>query len=283
MNSVKIITDSTCDLSLETLKQLDIEMLPLNVIIGGETYKDCIDLNTKKLFELVEEKKELPKTSAISIGDFFEVFKKYVDEGFDIIFMGIDSKISSTFATALSVSKEFPDRVYALDSVNLSSAIGLQLLKMAKMRDNGLSAKEIVDKILEITPKVQCSFVIKTMDYLYKGGRCSGMKYFAGKILHIHPIIRMENGELIVHRTPRGKMYKALDVMINEFKAVYEAGNVDLDHVMITHACADEYCEYVFNRLSEFMDSSIIMCTTAGCVIGAHCGPGTIGILYISK
>lgn len=283
MNKVKIITDSTCDISAQTLKMLDIEMLPLNVVFNGKTYKDSVDLTTKQLFELVSGSKEFPKTSAISQGVFMEVFEKYVKDGFDVIFMGIDSKISSTYASALIVSKEFEGHVFAIDSLNLSSAIGLQLLKMAKMRDSGLSAKEIVENMKNITPKVQCSFAVDTMDFLYKGGRCSGMKYFAGKILHIHPIIRMENGVLIVHRTPRGKMVKALDVMIDEFKEAYVANKVDMDCVMITHACADKYCEYIFNRLSEFIDPKVIMCTYAGCVVGSHCGPGTIGILYIEK
>lgn len=283
MNPVKIITDSTCDLSLETLKKLDIDFLPLNVIIGGVTYRDCVDITPEKLFKLVEEHDELPKTSAISPAKCYETFKHYVDLGFDVIFMGLDSKISSTYQSAVSASQEFDGRVHVIDSVNLSSAIGLQLLKMAHFRDEGLSADQIVEKMKEITPKVQCSFALKTMNYLYKGGRCSGLTFFIGRILHLHPIIRMEEGTLKVHKTPRGKTIKALDIMIKEFKEAYDANNVDLGTVMITHACTQEYADYIYGKLSEFMDPKHIMVTVAGCVISSHCGPGCIGILYIEK
>lgn len=283
MNPVKIITDSTCDLPLDLLAKNDVEMVPLNVTIGGETYRDCLDITTPKLFELVAERKELPKTSAVAPDVLMKVFKKYVELGYDVVFMGIGSKLSSTYSSAMIVSQEFENRVFVLDSMNLSSAIGLQVLKMIDFRNAGLSAAEIAEKMKKITPKTQCSFAIKTMDYLYKGGRCSGIKYFFGKILKICPIIKMKDCVLNVHKTPRGRFENALDIMIKEFKEAYDAGKVDLGTVTITHACSDEYCEYIVQKLSEFMDPKYLLPTYAGCVISSHCGPKCIGILYIEK
>lgn len=283
MNPVKIITDSTCDLPLELLKKHDVEMVPLNVTIGGKTYLDCIDISTPKLFELVGQYKELPKTSGVSPEVFLAAFKKYVDLGYDVIYMGIGSKLSSTLSSAHLAAQEFDGRVFTLDSMNLSSAIGLQVLKMVEFKNAGMSALEIVEKMKEVTPKTQCSFAIKTMDYLYKGGRCSGIKYFFGKMLRICPIIKMKECVLNVHKTPRGKFENACDIMIKEFKEAYDAGKVDLGTVTITHACSDEYCEYIVNKLSEFIDPKYLLPTYAGCVISSHCGPKCIGILYIEK
>lgn len=283
MNPVKLVTDSTCDLPLDLLKKHDVEMLPLHVSIGGVTYRDCYDITTPKLFELVEKHNELPKTSAISPAKFADVFKQYTELGYDVIYIGIGSKLSSAYASALVAAKDYPDRVYVLDSMNLSSAIGLQVLKMIEFRDAGMSAIEITKKMETITPKVQCSFAIKTMDYLYKGGRCSGMKYFFGRVLRLFPIIKMKECVLNVHKTPRGRFEKALDIMIKEFKEKYDAGLVDLGIVTITHACSDEYCEYIVKKLSEFIDPKYLLPTYAGCVISSHCGPKCIGILYIEK
>lgn len=283
MNPVKLVTDSTCDLPLDLLQKHHVELLPLNVSIGGVTYHDCYDITTPKLFELVEEHDETPKTSAISPAKFADVFEKYVNLGYDVIYIGIGSKLSSTYASAVVASKDFPDRVFVLDSMNLSSAIGLQVLKMIEFCDAGMSAKEIAEKMKSITPKVQCSFAIKTMDYLYKGGRCSGMKFFFGRMLRIFPIIKMKECVLNVHKTPRGRFEKALDIMIKEFKEKYDAGLVELGTVTVTHACSDEYCDYIVKKMSEFIDPKYLLPTNAGCVISSHCGPKCIGILYIEK
>lgn len=280
---VKIITDSTCDLPKTLLDELDIEVIPLFVTLNGVTYKDMLEIEPSKMFKLIEECKELPKTSAIMPIDFINTFKKYVELGQEVIYLGLGSDLSSTYFNAYNAAQEFEGKVQIVDSKNLSSAIGLQLLKLVELRDKGMSAKEMKKEIEHIVFKTECSFAVDTMQYLHKGGRCSGITYFAGKLLRIHPIIKMKDGRLKVHKTPRGKMFKALDVMIEEFKDQYFAGNVDLGKVMITHACTEEYCKYIYDKLVEFLDPSVIITTTAGCVISSHCGPKCIGILYIRK
>lgn len=280
---VKIITDSTCDLSLELLKELDVDFVPLKVIIGENTYRDMEEITPLKLFDLVKETDEMPKTSAVTPLEFETVFSKYVDSGYEVVYIGIGSDLSSTYLNAYSAAQKYDGKVQVIDSKNLSSAIGLQILKLVELRDKGCSAKEMKKALEDITPRVECSFAVDTMEYLHKGGRCSGITYFAGRLLRIHPVIRMNEGRLKVYKTPRGKMYKALDIMIEDFKTQYLMGNVDLGKVMITHACTDKYATYIFDKLSEFMDKKAILTTIAGCVISSHCGPNCIGILYIKK
>lgn len=280
---VKIITDSTCDLPLELLKELDVDFVSLGVTIRGTTYKDMLEIDPSKLFKLVSENKEMPKTSAVTPLVFEDIFSKYVSDGYEVVYIGIGSYLSSTYVNAYAAAQQFEGKVQIIDSKNLSSAIGLQILKLVELRDEGKNAKEMKKELEHITPRVECSFAVDTMDYLHKGGRCSGITFFAGKLLRIHPVIKMTDGRLKVHKTPRGKMFKALDIMIDEFKTQYLMGNVDLGKVMITHACTEEYSKYIFDKLSEFMDPKAILITVAGCVISSHCGPNCIGILYIKK
>ena len=214
MTKIKLITDSTCDIPFDLLNKLDIDVLPLGVNFTDESYKDGYDIDTRKLYDLIKEKDELPKSSAISPIVFKEVFKKYTLEGYDIIYIGIGSKISSTYSNALTVAKDYPN-VYCLDSLNLSSAIGLQVFKIKKYIDEGLTAPEIVEKMNDIIPKTECSFVIDTLENLRKGGRCSGLTYLVGKVLNIHPTIIMNKGELKVGRISM-KLNKGVDQMINE-------------------------------------------------------------------
>lgn len=284
MRPVKIITDSTCDLNREDLEKFEIEVAPLNVVFDDKSYLDGVEIVTKELYKKVEETKVLPKTTAVSPARYLEVYKKWIDKDYDIIVLGISSKLSGSYQNACLAAKEMPEgRVFVLDSLNLSSAIGLQLLKIQQLKEKGLSAVEIVEQVRNLPSKVKCSFSIDTMEYLYKGGRCSGISYFFGRIFHIHPIISVVDGGMIVHKTPRGKMTKALDIMINEFKEDYDNGLVDVDTIMITHSESDEYADYIFNELAKFVDKRHLMITRAGCVISSHCGPKTIGILYITK
>lgn len=284
MNKVKIITDSTCDLGKDITDKFDIEVLPLYVNFGEESYKDGVNITTEELYKLVEKKGELPKTAAIDIVTIEDTFKKYLDLGYDVIFTGISKSMSRTYENAIMAKEELDsDRIFIVDSKNLSTGIGLTVLKACKYRDEGLSAKEIAEKMEEITNRVKAQFGIETMDYLYKGGRCSGVAKFVGTLLKIKPIIFVREGKMSVGMKPIGKMKVALDKMIDMFLTDYKNGNVDLDNVFITHSIAIESEKYIRERLeSEVKDMNIIS-TVAGCVISSHCGRGTIGILYITK
>ena len=159
MRKVIILTDSTADLSLDLLKEYRIESLPLYVRFGDDTYRDGIDIDTNKLYEMVEKNGDLPKTAAISPGDFHDTFKKFIDQDYDIVYIGIGAKISATYQSAMLAKNEFPeDRIYVLNSDNLSSGIALSLLKAKDLRDQGKTAQEIASIINDIIPQVRSQF-----------------------------------------------------------------------------------------------------------------------------
>ena len=279
---VKLITDSTNDLNKELLEELDIEVIPLYVNFDTESYKDGIDITTEGLYKIVEEKGQLPKPAAITIADFIEVFQKYIDLGYEIVFTGISAQMSSTYQNAVLASKEVaPDKIYIVDSKNLSSGIGLLLLKASKDIKNGLSAKEVAENMERNTSLVLSQFVIEKMDYLYKGGRCSGVAKFVGTLLKIKPYIIVRDGKMSVGKKPIGKMQVALNALLKQIEE--DKDRVDLDHILITHSLAYEYRDYLYERLKVMFPNVDIISTVAGCVISSHCGQGTIGILYMVK
>ncbi|HHT98860.1 MAG TPA: DegV family protein [Acholeplasma sp.] len=282
MNKVAIITDSTCDLSKEIIESRNIKVLPLYVRFGEDIYRDGIDITTDRLYELVEQKNEIPKTSAVSPGDFIEAFEPLIKDGYDIIYTGIGSSLSGTFQSAHIASLEFPEnRIYLVDSKNLSTGIGLLVLKACDLRDQGLSASDIKDRLLEIVPKVRSQFAVKTLDYLHKGGRASGTAKLLGTMLRIKPIIQVRDGKMDVYTKTMGKMSRALDVMLTDYINLGE--QIDLDYVMITHSQAGKHVDYMSEIVNQKLKPNKLFVTEAGCVISSHCGPGTIGILYIVK
>lgn len=282
MKKVKIIIDSTADLTPEYIKENDIEVMPLKVIFNSESYSDGVDIDVETLYKRVKENKSLPKTAAISTAEFITTFSKYIEQGYEIFFTGISSKMSSTYSNAVIAGQTFEEgKVVVYDSYNLSTGIGLQVLKAVKLRNEGKSAQEIKDYLLGITLKVRSQFLIETLDYLYKGGRCSALTYFFGRGFHIKPIIRVQDGTMVVFKKPIGKTLNACNALLDIIKK--DLDNIDLDCVMITSSIAPQSEKYLYDELSKIIDPKIIMITHAGCVISSHCGPGTIGILYIVK
>ncbi len=288
MNKVKILTDTTADLTdvsgKNVLDQLDVDYISLSVAFENEVFQDWKEIRPKELYKRVEEGGKLPKSSCGSPEDYRKFFEKYVNEGYDVVFTGISSDLSGAYRSAVLAAKEFDEgRVYVIDSLNLSSAIGLQIMKACKWRNEGMSAKEIAEKIAEIAPKVKCKFVVDTLDYLYKGGRCSGMTKVIGTILNLKPIIAVTDGKLDVWAKARGKK-NGLKMMFDDFAKDYKAGNIDMDHIMITHTVVVEEAEYLKEKMLEIgVPENVIMFSEANCVICTHCGPKCIGILYITK
>jgi DegV family protein with EDD domain len=283
LNKIKILTDSTCDLSKEMMEQFGIDSIPLYVRFDQEIYKDGIDITPEDLYEKVKEKKELPKTSAVSPGDFITFFEKYLNKGFDIIYIGIGSKLSATIRSAYLARDEIGliERIHIIDSMNLSSGIGLLVLKAKDLRDLGLTSYAITEKIESLVPLVSSQFAIQTLDYLHKGGRASGIAKLVGTMLSIKPIIKVVNGSLEVYKKPIGKMSRALDIMLEDFFKDLE--NIDLDYVFITHTLANRQAIYMMDHIKRRTRVKHLIEGHAGCVISAHCGAGTIGILYIKK
>ena len=288
MNKVIVITDSTCDLSNEIIESRNIVCVPLHVAFPSEKevdYLDGIDLTAEQIYEKVEQLNETPKTGARNIGEFASDFQAYIEQGYDIIYTGIGSGLSSTYDNAVQASKLFPEgRIEIIDSQTLSTGIGLLVLKMCDLRDEGLGLKEIAEKIKEIVPKLSVKFCIDKLDYLYKGGRCSGLTKFLGSTLKLHPIAKTTDNKLTVAKITIGKYQKAIDAQIKELKADLDANRVDLSRIFITDSGRmDGLDEYFASEVAKLVDPSIIIRTRAGCVVSSHCGPKTIGILYILK
>lgn len=279
---VKIITDSTNDLSKELIEKLGIIVVPLAVNFSDESYLDGVNITVEDLYKKVSEKNELPKTSAISVAALIELFEKYVNDGHEIIYMGISKQMSSSYNNACLAAQEVAeDKIFVVDSMNLSTGIGLLLLKACKYRDNGDDAKTISDKLNRDNKLVLSQFAIEKMDYLHKGGRCSSVAKLFGTLLKIKPIIAVRDGKMHVQKKPIGKMQRALDEMIKQILA--DKDKLDTEHIFITHSLAFEYCDYIYQKLKPELPGVDIITTVAGCVISSHCGKGTIGILYMVK
>ena len=281
MNKIKIYADSTCDLTKDMINKFDINILPLYVTFDNQTYTDGIDITSETLYKKVEENKKLPKTSAASVGDFIKLFKKELDLGNDIILFTIGSTLSSTYQNALIAKDDLgSERIVIIDSLNLSTGIGLQVLKACKYRDEGKNIYEIKQEIENLTLKVRSKFAVDSLEYLHKGGRCSGASRLFGTLLQIKPVISVVEGKLEVVAKTKGKK-KALEYMLNDI--IENKENVDTDHIMITHTYADEEAILLKERLIKEFPLANVEITNAGCVIASHCGKGTIGILYILK
>ena len=283
MYKIKIIVDSTCDLTPEYVKENDVVVIPLLVTHQNKEFKDGVDITIDQLYAMVAESNVLPKTSALPIGELIDVFQKYIDEGYDIFYTGISSSMSSTYQNAvLAAETVCKERIEVFDSKNLSTGTGLMVLKAVKMRNEGKSIHEIAENLSKnIRDNVRAQFLIEQMDYLHKGGRCSALASFFGRAFHIKPIIRVENGKMKVFKKPIGKTINACNALLDIIKN--DLDNLDLDCVMITSTKAEASEKYLYEKLSEIVDPSKIMITHAGCVVSSHCGPGTIGILYIVK
>lgn len=281
MAKIKIITDSASDLPKEYYSANNIDVVCFSITLAGEDYVDQQTINTEKLYELVYTHNELPKTAAVGVYGFSEKFEAALKEYDEVLFIGISSEFSCQVPNAFIASQEFNGKVKVLDSRNLSSGEGLIVMKAVDLVNQGKSLDEVYSELEEYKTKVRSQFAIETMEYLYKGGRCSGVVYFLGKGLKLKPIIRVNEGKMGVFKTPIGKMSNALNKMMEIF--INELPKIDLSRVMITHSLAPESCAYLKEKLLQYVDPNNLIETHAGCTISTHCGKGTIGILYALK
>src|SRR5690554_2398259 len=282
MEKIKILADSTCDLSDELIMENDISLIPFYVTLGEERYRDRETLTTSKLYQYVDEHGELPKTSAPTPEDYRRFFQQYVEEGYQIIYICISSDFSSGYQNACLAAREFAEgQVDVVDSRNLSTGIGLLVMKAVDLLKAGKSKAEIVNHLNEIIPLVRTAFMIDNMDYLHKGGRCTSLQKFLGNMLKFRVEIRVLEGKMEAASRIRGSKIKAYDKLINNLKE--DLPNVDKTRVFVTHSMEDEGAEYLKEELANLNHFSEILETKAGCVISSHCGPGTIGVLYIKS
>ncbi|MDD5795517.1 MAG: DegV family protein [Oscillospiraceae bacterium] len=279
---VKIISDSTCDLSKELIEKFSITIVPLYVTMNEQAKKDGLEVVPEDIYEYVEKNNKLPTTSAANVGDYIEVFKYWREQGFEIVHFNISCDFSSTHHNACIAAEEVGG-VYVVDSKNLSTGQGLAVLHGAEMAEQGKSAKEIFEECTALTSKIEASFVVDSIDYLYKGGRCSALAAFGANLLKLKPCIEVKDGKMSPGKKYRGNISR---VMLNYVQERLNGrDDIDKHRIFITHTkCSDEDVQAVKNKILELCpDFEEILETTAGCTVTTHCGPNTLGILFIRK
>lgn len=280
---VKIIADSTCDLSEDLLKKYDIDIIPLFIRLGEEEFEDGSQITPDEIYQWSDANKSTPKTAACSMEKTADMFKAYVDQGMEVVCFSISEQMSTTanVMRLAAAEKEAEDKVTVIDSANLSTGGGLLVIEAAILAKEGKSASEITAYIESIKPLVRASFVVDTLTYLHRGGRCSGMTALMGSTLKIHPEIIVENGAMTPSKKYRGKMDK---VLLSYAKDLEEAlKTAKPDRVFITHSgCREETISLIKEYLEGLDHFNEILITRAGGVISSHCGPGTLGVLFIA-
>ena len=276
---VKIISDSTCDLSPELIARYDIDIVPLHIILGEEDHKDG-QIAPDDIYRWSDENRLSPKTAAVSMEDALAAFAPY--KGKEVIAFTISSLMSSTYnVLRMAAEQTDAEHIHVIDSRNLSTGVGLQVIAAAEMAAQGKSAAEIVDAIKAARDLVRASFVVDTLTYLHRGGRCSSVAALMGGALKLHPRITVAEGKMSATKKYRGRMDRVIRDYVtdltDEMKQARQA------HVFITHSgCDAETISAVHAMLESLHHFDEIHVTRAGGVVSSHCGPGTLGVLYIA-
>lgn len=282
MGKIGIASDSTCDLSKELTDRYEISILPLHVILDDKEYLDGVEISSTDIYEWSDRTKKTPKTSAFSPEEAEEFLKKQMEKYDELIFFDISDVMSSS-RSVMQVAVNtlgLEDKVYVIDSMNLSTGIGLLVVEAAILAKEAKNAKEVVDEILALRPRVRASFVVDTLTYLYRGGRCSGTAALLGSAIKLHPSIIVADGSMQVGKKYRGTMDRVVKSYVEDQIGLM-MGAVK-DRIFITHSGSDpKIVEAVKAQLLALGYFKEVIETHAGGVISSHCGPGTLGVLYI--
>lgn len=281
---VSILSDSTCDLSKELVERYKIKIVPLHIMLGDKEYKDGVDITADEIYAWSDAHKTTPKTSAISIEDAMCSMKEILATGNDIVAFSISSSMSTTSNVFYMAAEELEatDRVAVVDSMNLSTGIGHLVIAAAILAKEGKGKEEIVAAMEALRPNVRASFVVDTLTYLHRGGRCSGLAAMAGGVLKLHPEIVVKDGAMGVGKKYRGRLDRAIMQYVEELEE--ELRKAKPERVFITHSgCEEQIVQMVYDYLKNLNYFSEIFITRAGGVISSHCGYGTLGVLFVAQ
>ena len=280
MGKTVIMTDSTADLSKDLLEKYRIEVIPLCIVMDDKSYFDGKDITPEEIIAWSDEKKTTPKTAAAGIEETIEYLKPHKEAGDDVIYIGISEDMSTTCnVVRLAASDLEYDRVFVINSMNLSTGIGLQVLRAAEMRDEGKSTEDIYEAIDSARDKVRASFVVDTLTFLARGGRCNAVTALLANTLKLKPRIEVNMGKMGVGTKYRGKTNKVLRAYVEDMKD--DLLKADKRRVFVTYSVMDhELVEPVVEYLKELNYFDEILETQAGGVITSHCGPATLGVLF---
>ena len=281
MSNIVITSDSTTDLGAALIEKYNVSIIPLGVTLGDKTYRDGIDITPDDIYEHHRKTGELPKTTAANVGECIDFFRPFAEAGKTVIHFTLSSEMSSTYNNTCLAASEF-ENVFVVDTRNLSTGGGLLVVAAAEMVNQGLEAKEIVEKIEELKPCVDASFVIDKLDYLHKGGRCSAVAVLGANLLKLKPCIEVKNGAMGVGKKYRGKYSDVTKEYAIE--RLGDGSDIDLDRVFVTHAgCDPEIVEGVVETVKNALPFKEVFVTRASCTISAHCGADTLGVLFVRK
>jgi len=277
--AIVITSDSACDLSADIVDKYNVKIIPLHVSIGDKDYKDCVNLMPDDIYRIYDKTGLLPKTSATNVLEYVEFFKQFTAKGCSVIHISLSSQVSCVYQNATLAASELSN-VYVLDSLNLSTGIGLLVIKACEMRDSGLTAPDIVKNLEKLIPCVNTSFVVDSLEFLHKGGRCSSITVVGANILHIKPCIEVLEGNMRLVKKYRGKLKNAIYNYVQE--RLKTTTDIDYSRIFITHSGVDgDIIEMVKNIIKENFIFKEILVTRAGCAVTSHCGPNTLGILFV--
>lgn len=278
---IKISSDSTCDLTKEYIEEHNIGIMPLVVVKDGESYRDGVDITPDMIFAHVNAGGALCSTSAANVNDYIELFEEYKKEYDAVIHINIGSGFSSSYQNATLAAEEF-DNVYVVDSMNLSTGHGLVVVKAVKMAEAGEAPEKIYEALKALTPRIEASFVLDRLDYMVKGGRCSAVTALGASLLQLKPCIEVTDGKMHVGKKYRGSYEKALGNYVKD--RLKDRTDIDTERIFVTHTeTPQEVVETVKTAVNEYKQFCIVEETIAGCTISCHCGPNTLGILFMRK
>lgn len=279
--NIKVLSDSTCDLPQEVLEKYNITMIPLSVIKDGKQFTDGVDITPADIFNHVASGGDLCSTAALNIGEYTDVFAKYAKEYDGVIHVNISAEFSSCYQNACLAAEEF-DNVRVIDSRNLSTGQGLVVLKACELAKEYEDLDALADALRAFTDKVEASFLLDRLEYMVKGGRCSAAAALGANLLNLKPCIEVKNGKMSVVKKYRGNYAKCLATYVKDRLA--NRGDVDKGTLFVTRTPVTDEC---FNAVQEAVDAYNDFETTywneAGCTISCHCGPGTLGVLFVRK
>ena len=278
---IKILSDSTCDLSREQLNANDITLFPLTVVKNDVAFKDGVDINPADIFAHVAAGGALCSTSAGSVGEYADLFEKYASDYDAVIHISLGSGFSSSYQNACVAASDF-DNVYCIDSKNLSTGQGFVVLKACELARSGMEAEKIAEALNAMVPKVEASFLVDKLDYLVKGGRCSSAAALGANLLNLKPCIEVRDGRMTVVKKYRGNYAKCLANYVKDRLADRE----DIDRKLLFVTCttvSPECRESVMDAVDTWGNFETVCETNAGCTISCHCGPGTLGVLFVKK
>ncbi len=282
MNKCVITAETTCDLSPQIINERGFKIIPITVILGDKEYRDGTELKAEELFDYIKQTGTLPKTAALTQFEYEEFFKECKKESETVIHFCISSKASSTYFNAVKAA-ESVGNVFVVDTKALSTGEALLMLKASDMLNAGVEPKEVYEKCAVLADKVQTSFVLDTLDYMHKGGRCSSTALIGSKILKIHPQIYENDGDLAVKKKYMGALSRCLSQYISDLANEYTS--YDKTRAFVTHSPCDgrENVEAVIAQVKELFDFEEVIETEAGATVSTHCGKNTIGLLFITE